>query len=213
MGHAIDFGSGSTAWLTRFPYGRPMAQDPRMTTDHGQHCSNLDAFNSPLGPALDLTPTADDRLEGFRDSNPVLVRRIYPMTTMGGIGAFRNRSTYKTEIQTRFRATMPIHFFVHGRGPVLFGDHHETGDPSWDSQFIIRSKTGPQVLALFNPQVRASTRTYDASVPSLELTDKGADVLIEGDIPSAHYLNWILTAQTRLLNLIVYSGKQAGLLT
>lgn len=182
-----------------------------MTTDPGQHRFNLDAFNSPLGPALNLTATADDRLDGFRDGNPVLVQRIYPMTTMGGFGAFRNSSTFKTEIRTSFRATMPTNFFVHGRGPRVFGGHHETGDPAWDSQFIIRSKTGPQVLALFNPQVRASIRTYDASVPSLELTDKGADVLIEGDIPSAHYLNWILTAQTRLLNLIVHSGRQAGL--
>ena len=168
--------------------------------------SKLDAFNSPVGPALGLTPTSPDRLEGSREGNPVLIRGHAPLWLT------ERRSTFKTEIGTSFRQPVPLEFLVHGRGRLLLGSHFKTGDPAWDADYVIRSKTGPQACSLFGPEVRASIRMYDTGVPSLQITEKGVELLIEGDVPSAEYLDWVLISQSRILNLIVYSAKRAGLM-
>ena len=177
-----------------------------MTTNRQEGQSKLDAFNSPVGPALGLTPTSPDLLEGSSEGNPVLIRGHAPTVVDREALHIQDRDRDLVPPASTARVSCPW------KGSPLAWESLQTGDPAWDADYVIRSKTGPQACSLFGPEVRASIRMYDTGVPSLQITEKGVELLIEGDVPSAEYLDWVLISQSRILNLIVYSAKRAGLM-
>ncbi len=153
--------------------------------------------------AIDGPSPKSDAFAGTIGGYPVRLVRIRPWWATDSI-------TYKTEIATYFARPPQQQFIVHGKGPYLRGDFFPTGDPSFDDEFVVRSDAGPTVLPLFDHTARAAIAAYNSSVPSLGLSNKGVEVLIEGAIPPLVAIGDILRAQAHVIAAIEASGSNSN---